>query len=186
MKEKLILASKSPRRKQILTLADIEFEIIAEDTPESYPEDLAINQIPIHIALQKALQIKKDYPDRKILAADTIVVLGDEIIGKPKDKADAMMLLGKLSGQTHQVITGVVILQGDEVQSFADLTTVTFNTLTPAQIEYYVDQCKPYDKAGAYGAQDWIGMVAIKKINGSYFTVMGMPMHLVYAHLNDF
>ncbi|MBK7589567.1 MAG: septum formation protein Maf [Bacteroidetes bacterium] len=183
MKEKLILASKSPRRKQILTLADIEFEIIAEDTPESYPEDLAINQIPIHIALQKALQIKKDYPDRKILAADTIVVLGDEIIGKPKDKADAMMLLGKLSGQTHQVITGVVILQGDEVLSFADLTTVTFNTLTPAQIEYYVDQCKPYDKAGAYAIQEWIGAVAIQKIEGCFYNVMGLPISRIIPYL---
>ena len=183
MKEKLILASKSPRRKQILTLADIEFDIIAEDTPETYPEDLPISQIPIHIAMQKALQIKLKYPSRKILAADTIVVLGHEIIGKPKDKADAMRLLGKLSGQTHQVITGVVILEGEETHSFAEMTTVTFNRLTPTQMEYYIDRCKPYDKAGAYAIQEWIGAVAIQKIEGCFYNVMGLPISRIIPFL---
>ncbi len=174
--EKIILASKSPRRKQILEMAEIDFEIIAEETDESYPADLPVEKIPVHIALQKALAIQLKHPVRKILAADTIVVLEHEIIGKPKDRQDAISILSRLSGKTHTVITGVVILQNDEDISFAETTEVSFTDLSQEQIEFYVEKYRPYDKAGAYAIQEWIGAVAIRNINGCFYNVMGLPV----------
>lgn len=174
--EIIILASKSPRRKQILEMAEIDFEIIAEDTDETYPADMAVEKVPVHIALQKARAIQSKYPERKILAADTIVVLGNEIIGKPKDKQDAISILSKLSGRTHTVITGVVLLQHEKNISFAETTEVTFIDLSPEQIAFYVEKYQPYDKAGAYAIQEWIGAVAIRNINGCFYNVMGLPV----------
>lgn len=176
MKDKLILASKSPRRKHLLELAEIDFEIQVEDTKETYPPDLSLEQIPIHIAMQKAKAIQQRFPTRRILAADTIVVLDDEIIGKPVDREDAIQILSKLSNRTHEVITGVVLLDSKEVLTFSDITAVTFYELSQAQIEYYVDHYKPYDKAGAYAIQEWIGAVAIQGIQGCFYNVMGLPI----------
>lgn len=183
MQEPLILASKSPRRKQLLELAEIDFDIHTKDTDESYPSDMAVEEVPMYIAMQKAKDIQCDFPLRKILAADTIVVLNNTIIGKPQDKEDAMAILASLSGQTHTVITGVVILEGEQVIRFTERTDVTFHAIMPSDIEYYVDLYKPYDKAGAYAIQEWIGAVAIDKINGCFYNVMGLPVSRVIKYL---
>jgi septum formation protein len=178
-----ILASQSPRRKTLLEWAEIPFEIIVSDIDESYPSSLAIEEVPVYIAKNKALAVKEIILSTKpalvnqcIIAADTVVVLGQTIIGKPTNKQEAIESLLSLSGQTHKVITGVVLLhQGQEI-SFSDTTLVEFHALTPAQIEFYVDKYKPYDKAGGYAIQEWIGVVGIKKITGDFYNVMGLPV----------
>ena len=178
-----ILASQSPRRKTLLEWAEISFEIIVSDADESYPASLAIEAVPEFIAKNKALAVKEMILSTKpalvnqcIIAADTVVVLGQKIIGKPNNKQEAIDSLLALSGQTHKVITGVVLLyQGQEI-SFSETTLVEFHTLTPEQIEFYVDKYKPYDKAGGYAIQEWIGVVGIKKITGDFYNVMGLPV----------
>lgn len=180
----IILASQSPRRKQLLEWSEVPFEIIVKETDESYPANLPVTDIAVYIAKNKALVVKTEVTGKQIiLAADTIVVLGNEIIGKPKDKADAINILTKLSGNHHKVITGVVILNGDDEISFADVTDVEFHVLTQQQIEFYVDKYKPYDKAGAYAIQEWIGVVGIKAINGDFYNVMGLPVSRVVKEL---
>jgi septum formation protein len=184
--QKIILASQSPRRKQLLEWAEIPFEIIVQETDESYPADLPVQEIAVHIARNKALAIKQSNNiNIPILAADTIVVLQSEIIGKPKDRDDAVNILSRLAGNHHKVITGVVLLNGDEEISFADVTDVAFHPLTKAQIEFYVDKYTPYDKAGAYAIQEWIGVVGIKTINGDFYNVMGLPVSRVVQAINS-
>lgn len=183
----IILASQSPRRKQLLEWAEVNFEISVANTNEEYPDSLSINEIPIHIAREKAMAIankitQNAYP---ILAADTIVVIDDEIIGKPENKEQATTYLTKLSGKTHKVITGVVILCGDKEIAFADTTLVSFNSLTKEQIAFYVDKYQPYDKAGAYAIQEWIGVVGIEKIDGDFYNVMGLPVSKVVKILSE-
>ena len=178
-----ILASQSPRRKTLLEWAEIPFEIIVSDIDESYPSSLAIEEVPVYIAKNKALAVKEMILSTKpalvnqcIIAADTVVVLGQTIIGKPTNKQEAIESLLSLSGQTHKVITGVVLLhQGQEI-SFSETTLVEFHTLTTEQIEFYVDKYRPYDKAGGYAIQEWIGVVGIKKITGDFYNVMGLPV----------
>ena len=178
-----ILASQSPRRKTLLEWAEIPFEIIVSDADESYPTSLAIEEVPVYIAKNKALAVKEMILSTKpalvnqcIIAADTVVVLDQKIIGKPNNKQEAIDSLLALSGQTHKVITGVVLLyQGQEI-SFSETTLVEFHTLTPEQIEFYVNKYKPYDKAGGYAIQEWIGVVGIKKITGDFYNVMGLPV----------
>jgi septum formation protein len=178
-----ILASQSPRRKTLLEWAEIPFEIIVSDIDESYPSSLAIEEVPVYIAKNKALAVKEMILSTKpalvnqcIIAADTVVVLGQTIIGKPTNKQEAIESLLALSGQTHKVITGVVLLhQGQEI-SFSETTLVEFHVLTAEQIEFYVDKYKPYDKAGGYAIQEWIGVVGIKKITGDFYNVMGLPV----------
>jgi septum formation protein len=178
-----ILASQSPRRKTLLEWAEIPFEIIVSDIDESYPSSLAIEEVPVYIAKNKALAVKEIILSTKpalvnqcIIAADTVVVLGQTIIGKPTNKQEAIESLLALSGQTHKVITGVVLLhQGQEI-SFSETTLVEFHVLTAEQIEFYVDKYKPYDKAGGYAIQEWIGVVGIKKITGDFYNVMGLPV----------
>lgn len=192
MKE-FILASQSPRRKQLLEWAELDFEIIVQSTDESFPEDLAIDQVPIHIARQKAIAVKShvqtafhhQYATMPILAADTIVVLDNRVIGKPVDKEDAVQILTSLSGQWHQVITGVVLLNGDQEIAFSDITHVKFHLLTLEQIVNYVDKYKPYDKAGAYAIQEWIGVVGIETIKGDFYNVMGLPVSRVVKVLEQ-
>jgi septum formation protein len=180
-----ILASASPRRKQLLEWAEIKFNIIIADTDESYPLHLSPEEIAIHIAQQKAQAVKaKTNSDHTIIAADTIVVLNNEIIGKPKDRQDAVNILSKLSGEIHKVITGVNVA-GSKNISFADITEVEFHSLTQDQIEFYVDKYKPYDKAGAYAIQEWIGVVGIKRITGDFYNVMGLPVSRVVQALSD-
>lgn len=176
----IILASKSPRRKQLLEMAEINFEVITKDTDETYPTSLQIHEVPEFIALQKAKAISNEKnKDRIIIAADTIVTIAGTIIGKPKNRENAIEILEKLSSNTHQVISGVVLLYRDKAISFHEITSVTFHPLEKKQIEHYVDYYTPFDKAGAYAIQEWIGAVGIKSIEGDYYNVMGLPISRV-------
>jgi len=181
----VVLASQSPRRKQLLEWAEVDFEIIVEPTEETYPAELSPEEIAIHIAQQKMAAVRSK-TDKIIIAADTIVVLGNEIIGKPKDREDAIAILEKLSGQHHKVITGVVINGTGKEIKFADVTDVEFHPLTKEQVSFYVDKYQPYDKAGAYAIQEWIGVVGIKSINGDFYNVMGLPVSRVVQALLSF
>ena len=188
--QKIVLASQSPRRKQLLEWAEVPFEVVVQDTLETYPPNMAVEEVPIYIAMQKAIAVReilgkrenKIHPDI-ILAADTIVVFENRIIGKPTDRQDALAILSLLSGNEHRVITGVVLLNGKSVVSFSDISTVVFHPLTQSQLEFYVDKYKPYDKAGAYAIQEWIGVVGIKSITGDFYNVMGLPVSRVVREL---
>lgn len=190
--QKIILASQSPRRKQLLEWAEIPFEIVVKSTEETYPEGLPAEEIPIHIARQKAAEVKKslieagksNVESKIILAADTVVVLDSRIIGKPADREDAIKILTSLSGKMHRIITGVVLQLGNEEVAFSDVTSVHFHTLTKDQIEFYVDKYQPYDKAGAYAIQEWIGVVGIKSVTGDFYNVMGLPVSRVVHELS--
>jgi septum formation protein len=182
--ERIVLASGSPRRRQLLEWAEIAFDILVKETAESWPPGLATAEVPVHIARNKALAVSPmASTGRVILAADTVVVLEEEIIGKPRDRADAISILSRLAGQKHEVITGVVLLKGEEELSFADRTAVWFHELSLAEIEGYVDRYKPYDKAGAYAIQEWIGVVGIRRIEGDFYNVMGLPVSRVVQAL---
>ena len=179
----LILASQSPRRQMLLTWADVPFEVIVSDSDETYPASLDLNEVPVYIAKKKAQAVYEkiilSYPqhsNKNIVAADTIVVLEGNVLGKPANKAEAIASLTALSGKTHRVITGVVLRYQGKEYSFSETTLVTFNTLTLAQIEYYVENYKPYDKAGGYAIQEWIGVVGIQSIEGDFYNVMGLPV----------
>ena len=183
---KYILASQSPRRKQLLEWAEMDFEVVVHPTDESYPDGLSPSEVAIHIAEQKAIAVQHLVEaDKIIIAADTIVVLKDQIIGKPKDREDAIAILKRLSGNTHVVITGVAIINRG-MHSFCDVTEVAFHVLTEAQISFYVDHYKPYDKAGAYAIQEWIGVIGIKSIKGDFYNVMGLPVSRVVRTLQGF
>jgi len=185
MHKKIILASQSPRRKQLLEWAEVNFEVMISDADESYPDHLTFSEIAIHIAKNKALKVVEMYkPSDPVLAADTIVVCDEMVIGKPKDREDAIHIIRRLSGKTHEVITGVVILHQEKEIAFADITEVTFHELNEEQIVFYVDKYKPYDKAGAYAIQEWIGVIGIKSIKGDFYNVMGLPVSKVVQYLN--
>ena len=185
-----ILASQSPRRKQLLAWADIAFDVIVSAAEEDFPLDMDVQEVPVFIAQKKAIavqqKIKDEFPIHQgkwIIAADTIVVLENEIIGKPIDRADAISILQKLSGKTHRVITGVYLVNDAESSYFSETTLVHFHPITLSQIEYYVDHYQPYDKAGAYGIQDWIGVVGIQGIEGDFYNVMGLPVSKLLGYL---
>lgn len=185
---KIILASQSPRRKQLLEWAEVPFEIVVKETDERFPPGLQPEEVAVYIARNKAIAVQQERSssDEVILAADTIVVLGDNIIGKPVHREDAVSILLALSGEKHKVITGVVIRKGATEIVFADTTEVQFHTITVSEIEFYVDKYKPYDKAGAYAIQEWIGVVGIKSINGDFYNVMGLPVSRVVKELKKF
>lgn len=187
---RIILASQSPRRKMLLEWAEVDFEVIVKHTDEIVDPALPIVAVPVAIAREKALAVKQELTrwaegrtenstHLPILAADTIVVLNDRIIGKPANREEAVQFLLQLSGQTHKVITGVTLLTTTDTFSFADITSVTFHELTQQEIEYYVDKYEPYDKAGAYAIQEWIGVTGIKSIEGDFYNVMGLPVSRV-------
>lgn len=186
---KIILASGSPRRKQLLELAEIQFEVMISETDETYPENLSPSEIAIHIAENKALAVQSNLHSQhnndaqSIIAADTIVVLENKIIGKPKGREDAIQILSNLSAKKHKVITGVCILSLKKKNCFAEETEVEFHSLSLSDIEYYVDHYKPYDKAGAYAIQEWIGAIGIKSIKGDFYNVMGLPVSRVVKEL---
>lgn len=185
-KKKLILASQSPRRKQLLEWAEVEFEIITRSTDENYPEGLSVQEVAMHIAYNKARAVQAaGNLNRTILAADTIVVINNTVVGKPKDSLDAKSILSKLSGSAHMVITGVSILSELHQVQFSDTTEVIFHYLTDEQIEYYVEKYQPYDKAGAYAIQEWIGVIGIKSVNGDFYNVMGLPVSRVVQVLKN-
>lgn len=181
----IVLASQSPRRKQLLEWAEIPFEVIVKETDEHFPPGLPPEEIAVYIARNKAKAVLDTASDKTILAADTIVVLDDHIIGKPVHREDAVSMLLALSGAKHKVVTGVVIRKGEHETVFADVTDVEFHDLTVEQIEFYVDKYKPYDKAGAYAIQEWIGVIGIKSINGDFYNVMGLPVSRVVKALQE-
>jgi len=185
--QQIILASQSPRRKQLLEWAEIDFTVEASTADEIYPENLSVLEIPVFIAANKAKAVQQKIKNGLIiLAADTIVVLNNTVITKPANRDEAIKILRSLSGKVHKVITGVVLLQNEKQISFADVTQVEFHKLTDEQVCFYVDKYKPYDKAGAYAIQEWIGVVGIKSINGDFYNVMGLPVSRVVQELNKF
>jgi septum formation protein len=163
-----------------------EFVIRPSHLDETFPADMPVEQVAAHLAERKASSLADGLHEEIVLASDTVVIVDQTILNKPADRAEAIAMLQRLSGRTHRVITAVCLLSREKKDVFQDETHVTFMELSLAEIEHYIDTHQPYDKAGAYGAQDWIGMVAITRIEGSYFTVMGLPMHLVYQHLQAF
>lgn len=187
-KWRFILASQSPRRRELLAGLDIRFKVeTSKDAKEAYGDDLPREQVPEYLARHKSETFHRELePDEILITADTLVFLGDELLGKPKDREGAMEMLRKLSGQTHSVLTGVCLRMQGRTHSFTDTTDVHFRTLTDEEIAYYVDTYKPFDKAGAYGIQEWIGYAAITGITGSYFNVMGLPVQKLYDELIQF
>lgn len=180
----IILASQSPRRKQLLEWAEVPFEIIVRETDETFPPGLTKEQAAIHIARNKAIAVRDLVHDgRPVLSADTIVVLGDQILGKPSGREVAIEMLTALSGNEHKVITGVCILHEKGETCFADVTEVAFHPLTKEQLVHYVDKYQPYDKAGAYAIQEWIGVTGIKSVKGDFYNVMGLPVSRVVQEL---
>lgn len=181
----IILASNSPRRRELLSGLGIDYEVkILPGIDESYPENLTGEEIPMYIACEKADAYRPSIkPDELIITADTIVCLEGQVLGKPKDEADACRMLRLLSGRTHQVITGVCITTAEMQRTFAATTDVTFDTLSEEEITHYVNNYRPMDKAGAYGVQEWIGFIGVTRLEGSYFNVMGLPIQRLYKEL---
>jgi septum formation protein len=183
----IILASKSPRRQNLLKELGFQFEIKTKEIEEIYPPELQKEEVAVFLSELKASAFKQDLKTNDlVLTSDTIVCLADEIIGKPTDRSDAIKMLGKLSGNKHEVITAVTLLSKDKQRTFYDVTEVHFKELTLSEIEYYIDKYEPFDKAGSYGIQEWIGYIGIEKINGSYFNVMGLPVKRVYDEILAF
>ncbi len=187
LKYKIILASNSPRRKELLSGIDIAYEVkTLRDIDESYPEELPNEKVAEFLAQKKASAYADILTNETLLiTADTVVILNDEILGKPIDKSDAKAMLKKLSDNTHRVITGVCLTSKEKQICFSDTAFVTFGKLLDEEIEYYVEKYNPMDKAGAYGVQEWIGYVAVERIEGSYFNVMGLPIYQVYKELTS-
>jgi septum formation protein len=179
----LVLASGSPRRRQLLEQAGYTFTVRSYETDEQFAPDMAPEKVASFLAAKKASYFREGIGDEIIITADTVVILDNQVLNKPVDSADAVRMLETLSGRTHTVMTGVCILSREKERLFDDTTLVTFRKLTRAEIEYYVKHYRPFDKAGAYGAQDWIGLTGVEKISGSYFNVMGLPVHRVYENL---
>lgn len=184
----VILASNSPRRKELLAQLDVPFRVqVLKDIDESYPADLPVASVPLYLSQKKAEGHKSLIKSNEmIITADTIVLLGDEVMGKPADEAEAMAMLSRLSGKTHKVITGVTIVTAERSRSFETVTDVTFNSLSTEEIDYYVKHYRPLDKAGAYGIQEWIGAVAVSNITGSFYNVIGLPVQRLYEELKRF
>jgi septum formation protein len=180
----IILASKSPRRHELLKLMDLDFEVLLKDIDESYPEGLKPHQVAQYISEQKAKAFLPDELKAIVITADTIVSFQNEILGKPRDAAHAVEMITKLSGNMHEVFTGVSLAYKGALHTFFDVTEVYFRPLNAAQINYYVKHYNPFDKAGAYGVQDWIGMIGVEKIVGSYTNVMGLPTEKLYTELS--
>jgi septum formation protein len=172
----IVLASQSPRRKQLMEAAEIDFDIVIADVDETNPPGMPGMQVPEHLAKKKAAAIEHKVHDKIIIAADTVVLLDEQILGKPTDEVHAKNILRQLAGRMHRVVTGVCMQKGARQISFSTVTEVYFRPLTDEQIAHYVSNYKPFDKAGAYAIQEWIGMTGIEKINGDYYNVMGLPI----------
>lgn len=183
LKYPLVLASGSPRRRQLLADAGFAFTIETRPTDEVFPDDMPVEEVAEFLARQKAAEFTADLGQRLVLCADTVVILDNQILNKPVDAADAYRMLRSLSGRSHRVRTGVCLLSPEGTISFTDEATVYFTDLTDDEIDYYIRVCKPFDKAGAYGAQDFIGLVGVHRLEGSFYTVMGLPTHRVYQAL---
>ena len=185
LKPNIILGSQSPRRRELMAGLDIPFSCVTIDADESYPAELKAGDIPMYISRAKARAYASELRENDLLiTSDTIVWLNDEMLGKPQDETDAKAMLARLSGQTHEVYSAVCFTDmNGELETWVDCTKVTFNTLSPDEIDYYVQKYRPLDKAGAYGVQEWIGYVGVTKMEGSYFNVMGFPICRVYETL---
>lgn len=186
-KYRIILASRSPRRQQLLQEAGLIFDVIVKDYAETWPEGLNGEEIARFIAHEKAVCFKDEISENDIvITADTVVWCNNKVLGKPVDYEDAVRILNEISGNTHEVITGVSLFSLNKEVNFSEATKVTFNTLSAEEISFYIDTFKPFDKAGAYGIQEWIGIIGCSRIEGSYFNVVGMPVHRLYKELQDF
>ena len=182
----LVLASNSPRRQQLLRELGFEFTVEVRPTDELFPADMPASEVAGYLARHKAEQFAHDLGDKLVLCADTVVVVDNQILNKPADAFEARAMLEKLSRRSHQVITGVCLLNAEGYQTISDVAEVTFKPLTETEIEYYITHYRPFDKAGAYGVQEWIGMIGIPRIEGSFYTIMGLPLHKVYELLQPF
>ncbi len=186
-KYEILLASKSPRRKEILQQSGIPFKLISIEVDETYPDTLSKSKVAEYLANKKAQAVEiKTENHQIILTCDTVVVRNNEILNKPADQSEAVKMLSKLSNTTHQVITGVCLKSNLKTHLFSDTTTVTFKELSSEEINYYIEKFNPLDKAGAYGIQEWIGLIGVTEINGSYHNVVGLPINKIYEALNKF
>lgn len=185
---RIILASASPRRKELLSKLDIDFTVkVLRDVDESFPASLSVVQVPQYISRKKADAYRQEMQENDmVITADTVVAVGRRILGKPKSAEEARVMLKLLSDRYHRVVTGVTIMTAKRTETFATVSRVRFTRLNDEEIDYYISKYKPFDKAGAYGIQEWIGMVGITELNGSYFNVMGLPVQRLYAKLKEF
>lgn len=186
LSKSLILASNSPRRKQLLQETGFDFNVQVIPTDESFPENMPTSEVAGYISAQKAEMFRTLYPEKLVLTADTVVIIADTILNKPKDAEEAQKMLRMLSGTTHEVITAISLLSDNHIHTISDTAQVTFRTLDKGEINHYIEHYKPFDKAGGYGIQEWIGMIGIERIEGSFYTIMGLPVHLVYQLLKPF
>ena len=186
-KYKVVLASNSPRRRELLADLGINFEVrTIKGIDENYPPELPVLEIAEYISRKKAHAHQAQMADDElVITADTVVILGNEVLGKPKDAADACRMLRELSGKTHKVVTGVTIVSKSGTRSFSAVTDVEFAPLSDEEIEHYVSHYRPLDKAGAYGIQEWIGCMGVRHISGSFYNVMGLPLHRLYNELHN-
>lgn len=187
-KYNIILASKSPRRQELLRGMGVKFAILTKETPENFPAEMPLDKVPEYLSLQKSMAFdESELPESYlVITSDTVVIAENEILGKPKDRNDALRMLALLSGKTHHVVTGVTIRTAEKIKNFGVKTKVTFANLDVEEMAYYVDNYRPYDKAGAYGIQEWIGYVGITGLNGSFYNVMGLPTRRLYQVLKTF
>ena len=185
--KRIVLASNSPRRRELLAGLGLPFEVrVLDGIDESYPDDLPVSEVAQYIASKKAAAYRDAMADDElVITADTVVIVGDEILGKPVDEADARRMLREISGRTHQVTTGVCMLTTTQERRFAVTTDVTFKELSDEEIDYYISHYKPFDKAGAYGIQEWIGYIGVTGLDGSYYNVMGLPVQRIYETLRQ-
>jgi septum formation protein len=184
---RIILASRSPRRQQLLRDLGLKFEVVEKEYPETFPPGLTGDEIARYVAHSKADSFRNEIAENEIvITADTIVWCKDKVLGKPLDYEDAVRILKEISGNTHEVITGVSIFSSEREVTFSVSTKVTFETLSEEEIKFYIDKFRPYDKAGAYGIQEWIGIIACSHIDGSYFNVVGLPVQRLYKELQNF
>ncbi|WP_153396816.1 Maf family protein [Chryseobacterium vaccae] len=182
---KILLASQSPRRKELLSGLGFDFEVVKIDCEEILPDIIRVEEAAAYLSELKADAFEGQDEDEILLTADTVVAIDGQILGKPKDENDARKMLRSLSGKTHQVFTGITLKKADKTVTETDVADVELDELTDDEIEYYIQKYKPFDKAGSYGIQEWLGMAKIKKITGSFYTIMGLPTHLVYKILKE-
>ncbi|EMS32390.1 Septum formation protein Maf [Mariniradius saccharolyticus AK6] len=183
---RLILASQSPRRRELLAGLGLDFDVKVKPIAEDYPEELAVTEVAGFLAKKKAEAYRPDIgTDEIVLTSDTVVILGGKILGKPVDASEAKSMLKALSGKSHLVVTGISFTSATKQVTESDTAVVYFRDLSEGEIDFYIESFKPFDKAGAYGIQEWIGFIGVEKIEGSFFTVMGLPLHLVYQVLKS-
>ena len=182
---KILLASQSPRRKELLSSLGFDFKVVKIDCEEILPENIEIEKAAAYLSELKASAFRELSTDEVLLTADTVVAIENQILGKPKDENDAKKMLRTLSGKTHQVYTGITVKNLNKTITETDVADVEFDEISEEEIDFYVKNYKPFDKAGSYGIQEWLGMSKIKKMNGSFYTIMGLPTHLVYKILKE-